>query len=116
MKQPIDSKCRLCYKAEELTKHNVAWCRTLVPSEYTIRYNKVAGYINWTLCKCTGFQVTDKYYENRPESVINVSGIAIMWEVPAVTDRTILANRPDIVLHDKEEKTCLLTDITIPDD
>jgi len=39
-----------------------------------------------------------------------------MWDVPAVTDRTVLANQPDIVLHDKEEKTCLLTDITIPDD
>jgi hypothetical protein len=63
-----------------------------------------------------GLQVTDKYYENRPERVINVSGTAIMWEVPAVTDRTILANRLDIVLHDKEEKTCLLIDIAIPDD
>ena len=51
-----------------------------------------------------------------PERVINDNGITIMWDVPAVTDRTVLANQPDIVLHDKEEKTCLLTDITIPDD
>jgi hypothetical protein len=116
MKQPIDSKCKVCYKADEHTKHNVAWCTTLVPSEYTIRYNKVAGYINWKICKCTEFQVTDKYYENRPERVIKVSCTAIIWDIPAVTDRTTLANRPDIVLYDKEEKTCLLIDITIPDD
>jgi hypothetical protein len=36
-----------------------------------------------------------------------------MWDVPAITDRTILANRPDILLHDKKEKTCLLIDIAL---
>jgi len=39
-----------------------------------------------------------------------------MWDVPAVTDRTILANRPDIVLLDKVENNCLLIDVVIPDD
>jgi hypothetical protein len=31
-------------------------------------------------------------------------------------DQTVLANRPDTVLLDKNEKTCLLIDVTIPDD
>jgi len=39
-----------------------------------------------------------------------------MWDVPAVTDRTILANRPDIVLLVKVENNCLLIDVVIPDD
>jgi hypothetical protein len=39
-----------------------------------------------------------------------------MWDEPFVTDRKILTNRPDIVLHGKDEKTCLLIDIAIPDD
>ena len=60
--------------------------------------------------------VTGKYYERIPERVINVSGTVIMWDVAAVTDRTILANRHDILLHDKEENTCLLIDVAIPDD
>jgi hypothetical protein len=38
-----------------------------------------------------------------------------MWDVPVITDRMILANRPDTVLHDKEEKICLLIDIALPD-
>jgi len=38
-----------------------------------------------------------------------------MWDVPATTDRTILANRPVILLHDKKEKTCLPIDIALPD-
>ena len=30
------------------------------------------------------------------------------------TDRTITANRPDIVLKNKQDKTCLLVEKTIP--
>jgi hypothetical protein len=115
-KQPIDSKCSLWYKAEVHTEHNVAGCTTLVPSEYTIRHNQVAGYIHWTICKHTGLQVTNKYYEHIPEKVINFNVATIMGVIPAVTDRTILAIRPHIVMRDKGEKTCLLNDIAIPDD
>jgi len=45
MKQPTDSKCRMCCKAEHI-KHIVLGCKTLAPSEYTNRHNKVAGYIH----------------------------------------------------------------------
>jgi hypothetical protein len=38
-----------------------------------------------------------------------------MSDIPIITDRQILANRPDTALHDKKEKTCLLIDIAILD-
>jgi hypothetical protein len=50
-----------------------------------------------------------------PERVINANGTTIMWDVPAITDRTVLANRPDIILHEKKEKTWLPINITLPD-
>jgi hypothetical protein len=82
-----------------------------------IRHNRVAGYINWTICKHMGLQVTDRYYERISERVIDVNGTTIMWDVPVITDRTILVNRPDIALHDTEkDKSCLLIDIAMPDD
>jgi hypothetical protein len=40
----------------------------------------------------------------------------IMCDVPAVADGTVLANRPDKVLHGKKKNTCLLIDIALPDD
>jgi len=58
-----------------------------------------------------GLQVTDRYYERISERVINVNGTTVMWDVPVITDRTILVNRPDTALHDTEkDNTCLLTD------
>ena len=34
--------------------------------------------------------------------------------MPIQTDREIKANRPDIVIKDKQEKSCLLSDMSIP--
>jgi len=47
-------------------------------------------------------------HKHIPERVINVNGTTIIW------DQTILANRPDIVLHDDREKTCLMIVAAIP--
>jgi hypothetical protein len=44
------------------------------------------------------------YYEHVPERDINVKGTAIIWDVTVIKDETVLANRPDIVLHGKKER------------
>ena len=36
----------------------------------------------------------------------------ILWDMPIQTDKEIKANRPDIVLQDKKERTSLLIDIS----
>ena len=51
-----------------------------------------------------GLQVIDRYCENIPEKVINVSSTIIMWDAPVITDQTVLENQPNIVLHDKKER------------
>ena len=40
----------------------------------------------------TGLQVTDRYFELVTESINNVNGATIMWDLPVITGRTILAN------------------------
>ena len=40
----------------------------------------------------------------------------ILWDFTIHTDRTIRANRPDIVVRDKKEKVCLLLDVSVPSD
>lgn len=116
MKQQVDSKCRLCNRREEHISHIVAGCTMLASSEYTHRHNKVGSYIHWTMCRHLGAPVSAKYYEHQPDRVVNIEDVSIMWDVPIITDRTILANRPDIVLHNKKDRTCLLIDIAVPED
>jgi hypothetical protein len=66
------------------------------------------------ICKHVGLQVNDKYYEHIPERVLNINDTTLMCITLVIIDRTILANYPDIILHDKKEKTCLLIDTAIP--
>ena len=39
-----------------------------------------------------------------------------MWDLPVNTDRTITANRPDIIVKDSVHSTCKLIDMTVPSD
>jgi hypothetical protein len=115
MKQPVDRICRMCYNAERI-KRTVAGCTTFAPPEYASRHSKVADYVHGTIWKHMGLRVADRYYGHIPEMVLNANGATIMWDVPVITDSTIVANRPDIVLSDKIEKNCLLNEMAMPND
>ena len=39
-----------------------------------------------------------------------------MWDMPVNTDRTITANRPDVIVKDSVNSTCTLIDMTVPSD
>ena len=86
MKQPVDSKRRMCCKAEEHIQHIVVRYTTLIPSEYTNRPNMVAGYIHWTIRKHLGLPVNDEYCKHLPARAINVNSTAIMWDLTIITD------------------------------
>ena len=40
----------------------------------------------------------------------------MLWNQAAHTDREVTANRPDIIIKNKKEKTCTLIDVAIPAD
>ncbi|CAM4672923.1 unnamed protein product [Leuciscus chuanchicus] len=63
-----------------------------------------------------GIEVPNKWYENVPQPVVNTDSCIIMWDKGVFTDLTTSANCPDIIIHNKEDKLCLLIDIVIPMD
>jgi hypothetical protein len=58
------------------------------------------------------------WYEHVPKSVETSRGVkvTILWNQQVQTDRTIPSNKPDIVIRDNEEGTCMLIDVAIPGD
>jgi hypothetical protein len=40
----------------------------------------------------------------------------VLWSQGVHTDREVTANRPDIIIKNKKEKTCILMDVAIPAD
>ena len=69
--------------------------------------------MHWTICKEFGIEEKKRWYEHEPKTVTENDSVTILWDMPIHTERTIAANRPDIVLKNKKDKTCLLIDMTI---
>jgi hypothetical protein len=42
--------------------------------------------------------------------------MTLLWNQGIQTDREVLANRPDIIVKNNKDKTCLLIDVAIPSD
>ena len=42
--------------------------------------------------------------------------VTALWNQAVHTDREVTANRPDIIIKNKKEKTCTLIDVAIPAD
>jgi hypothetical protein len=51
-----------------------------------------------------------------PTTTIIIIIIIILWNQGIQTDREVLANRPDIIIKHKKDKTYLLIDVSIPSD
>ena len=56
------------------------------------------------------------WYEHHPEPVTCGPNFTILWDFPIQTDRTIQANRPDIVVKDFLGNVCYLIDMSVPSD
>ena len=111
--QKVESKYGMCSQHEETVDHIVSGCEVLAKTEYISRHDKAAAYLHWNICQDHDIAVIDK-----PESVTHNkdSKSTIMWDMPVNADRTITANRPDIITKDSVNSTCKLIDMSIPSD
>ena len=81
---------------------------------YIHRHNKTATHMHWKIWKEFGFEVKERWYEHEPKTVTENESVTVLQALPIHTDRTIATNRPNIVLKNKKDKTCLRIDIAIP--
>ena len=108
--------CRYCKRQKETIDHLISGCPILATKEYLIRHDKVGKYIHWKLCKHYNIPTTTNWYEHETPPAMTNENVTILWDFPIQTDKTIKANRPDIIIKDKNEKTCLMLDVSIPSD
>ena len=62
------------------------------------------------------FEAGDKWYEHEPEHLLENEDYKIMWDFSIQTDHFIEARRPDLVVVDKKERSCKITDFAVPGD
>ena len=96
--------------------HLVSECSKLAQREYKRRHDNVARYVHWQLCLKGGFERAAKWYEQKPEGVVENDNFKILWDFTIQCDRMVEARRPDIVFVDKKEKEVKIIDIAVPGD
>ena len=108
--------CRMCGKRNETVSHIVSECSKLAQKEYKRRHDNVARIVHWKLCGLYNFKRSEKWYEHKPEGVLEDEHVKLLWDVMIQCDRHIDARRPDIVVVKKKERNCVLVDVSIPGD
>ena len=103
----VDSLINTVCVFSDDNNNNNSGCEVSAKTEYISRHDKAAAYLHWNICQDHDIEVIDKWYKHKPESVTH-NKITIMWDMPVNTDRTITANRPDIIIKDSVNSTCKL--------
>jgi hypothetical protein len=79
----------------------------------------VCAQLHFNICKELGVKLhSELWYEHVPKSVekSQVGKVTILWNQKVQTGRTIPNNKPDIIIRDNEEGTCMLIGVAIPGD
>jgi hypothetical protein len=75
--------------------------------------NKVFTHLHYSICKKIGIETAENWYSHIPKPVTEHEDITVLWNQWIQTEREVLANRPDIIIKNKKDKTCLLIYVTI---
>ena len=106
----------MCRKVDESLDHIVSGCSKLAQKECKRRHDNLGKIVRWKLARKCNFEAGDKWYEHDPESVLEHEGYKILWDYSIQSDHVIKAWRPDLVLVDKEDRSCKIIHFAIPGD
>ena len=55
-------------------------------------------------------------HTHMPQPVYEEGDVTVLWNQAVHTDKEVTANRPDIIIKNKKEITCILIDVAITAD
>ena len=108
--------CRMCDKKSEAISHIVSECEKLAQKDYKRRHDNVARIVQWNLRGKYNLKKSEKWYEHAPEVVTENGEVNILWDVMIQCDREVNARKPEIVVVNKNGRSCAITDIAISGD
>ncbi|XP_031571639.1 uncharacterized protein LOC116305807 [Actinia tenebrosa] len=114
-----DTKCRMCHMATESTIHVLSGCSKIAQSLYTARHDRMLRPIYHCLLEKYNFQENDNgkpwYQQSLPSAVLQNEKAKIYWNVPFQLEKAPenSANKPDIVVQDKETNAWTLFEGTV---
>ena len=106
----------MCGNANEAINHLTNECAKMAQKEYKRWHDLVGKKIHWEVCRKFGIEVSKKWYQYEPETVVENENSKILWDMNIQTDHVIEARRPDMVVIDKAKNHCQIIDFAVPYD
>ena len=79
--------------------------------------NRVGAHLHYSICKALAIETTQKWHaRTHTKPVCQHEDVTVLWNQEVHTDREVMANRTDIIIKNKQEKTFILIDMAIPAD
>ena len=75
-----------------------------LPKRSTKRHDNVARCVYSQLCREGDFERADRWYEQKPEVVIENKNFKLLWDFTIHCETVIEALKPDCVLVDKRSR------------
>ena len=101
-----NSKCWLYGNRDETINHIISECSKLAQKEYKTRHDWVGKVIHWEMCKKIKFDHTNEWYMYSPAPVLENDTHKLLWDFDVQTDHLISARRPDLIIINKNKRTC----------
>ena len=82
---------------------------------YTERHNSICRLIHFRLCK--KFEIplnTNNHWEHNPNSIEENNRVLILYDYNILTDAHVTNNKSDIVIHNKQENSCMIVEVGVP--
>ena len=76
----------------------------------------MAAGIHWKLCEQFRFERRTQWYDHKPQPVLESEAVKLLQDFKSPTDHRIDHNKPDIVVLDKQSRSCIIIDIACPFD
>ena len=118
LKDGGNDKCRMCGDYVETVGHLVSACKKMAQTDYRRRHDRMGLRVYWEVCGRLGLTRSAKWYEETPDPVRRrKDGLTeVWWDQTVSTPTKFDANRPDMVVIDRETKRWFMVDFSVPCD
>ena len=113
-KSQQNSKYKLCGDRDETINHIISECKKLAQKEYKTRHGWVGKVSPWEMYKKLKFDHTNKWYMHNQAPVLENYTHKLQWDFDIYTDHLISARRPDLIIINKQKRTCKIVDFDAP--
>lgn len=108
-------RCRLCDKEQETNQHIISACTQLAPTAYLNRHNNMGKELHLAVTQRLNLK-TGKTpgYKHQPLSLVENEHYKVYWDTLIRTDREVQHNKPDMIVLDKNSKSAIIIDFSVP--